>query len=67
MGFFFGVAIWMIGTIVLSHVGYGLPQNILNLRIALRTGAMDRVVHHGRVDRAGFISFGSMDLRNFAP
>ena len=29
MGFFFGVAIWMISTVVLSHIGYGLPQNIL--------------------------------------
>jgi hypothetical protein len=29
MGLFFGVAIWMISTVVLSHVGYGLPQNIL--------------------------------------
>jgi len=29
MGLFFGVAIWMISTVVLSHIGYGLPQNIL--------------------------------------
>jgi hypothetical protein len=29
MGLFFAVAIWLIGTIVLSHIGYGLPQNIL--------------------------------------
>jgi hypothetical protein len=29
MGLFFGVCIWMISTVVLSHIGYGLPQNIL--------------------------------------
>ncbi len=29
MGFFFGVVIWMMSTVVLSHIGYGLPQNIL--------------------------------------
>lgn len=29
MGLFFGVVIWLISSIVLSHIGYGLPQNIL--------------------------------------
>jgi hypothetical protein len=29
MGLFFGVCIWMFSTVVLSHVGYGLPQTIL--------------------------------------
>ena len=29
MGLFFGVVIWLTSTIVLSHIGYGLPQNIL--------------------------------------
>jgi uncharacterized BrkB/YihY/UPF0761 family membrane protein len=29
MGLFFGVAIWMISSVVLSHIGYGLPQNVL--------------------------------------
>jgi hypothetical protein len=29
MGFFFGVGIWLISTFVLSHIGDGLPQNIL--------------------------------------
>src|SRR6266481_230325 len=29
MGFFFGVGIWLTSTFVLSHIGDGLPQNIL--------------------------------------
>jgi uncharacterized BrkB/YihY/UPF0761 family membrane protein len=29
MGLFFAVVIWLISTIVLSHIGHGLPQNIL--------------------------------------
>jgi hypothetical protein len=29
MGLFFAVVIWLISSIVLSHIGYGLPQNIL--------------------------------------
>ncbi len=37
-----------------------------DLRVGLLSGAVDRMVHHGRVDRAGVISFCSMDLRNFA-
>jgi len=29
MGLFFGVCIWMISSVALSHIGYGLPQNVL--------------------------------------
>ena len=29
MGFFFGVAIWLISALLISHIGAGLPQNIL--------------------------------------
>jgi hypothetical protein len=64
MGLFFGVAIWMLSSVVLSHIGYGLPQNVLTYLLVYVP--VDRVVHHGGVDRSGFISFASMDLRNFA-
>ena len=29
MGLFFGLAIWMAGALILSRIGFGLPQNIL--------------------------------------
>jgi hypothetical protein len=29
MGLFFGVAIWLISSLLISHIGNGLPQNIL--------------------------------------
>jgi hypothetical protein len=29
MGFFFGVAIWLISALLISHIGDGLPQNVL--------------------------------------
>jgi hypothetical protein len=29
MGFFFGVAIWLISSLLISHIGDGFPQNIL--------------------------------------
>ena len=49
-----------------SHRGRSCSEHP-DVRVGLCTRAVDRMVDHGCVDRAGSISFPSPDVRDFAP